>query len=87
LCGNFYYFMAMLNGCSRYIIHWDIRESRREQDVELVLREGPKSYFQTPSRGQSLTGRHEAIFQARITKLDAARARRKAVRERELMAA
>jgi putative transposase len=34
-----------------------------------------------------LTGRHEEIFQARDTKLDAARARRKAVRERALMAA
>jgi transposase InsO family protein len=27
----------VLDGFSRYIVHWEIRESMREQDVELVL--------------------------------------------------
>lgn len=37
ICGTFYYFIAVLDGCSRYIVHWDIRESMIEKDVELVL--------------------------------------------------
>ncbi len=37
LCETFYYFMVVLDGCSRYILHWDIRESMAERDVELVI--------------------------------------------------
>jgi transposase InsO family protein len=29
--------MAVLDGCSRYIMHWEIRESMTERDVELVI--------------------------------------------------
>jgi transposase InsO family protein len=174
LCGTFYYFMAVLDGCSRYIIHWDIRESMTEHDVELVIQRarelcpdarpriisdnGPQfvskdfkefirisgmshvrtSPYYPQANGKferfnrtiktecirpkaplslddarrlvtdfietyntkrlhsaigfvapydRLIGRHEEIFQARDAKLDAARARRKAVRERVLMAA
>lgn len=174
LCGTFYYFIAVLDGCSRYIVNWDIRESMTEYDVEVVLQKarelfpgtnpriisdnGPqfiskdfrafirlsgmthvrtspyypqangkferfnrtfkvecirprapvslqdakriatgyiKEYntkrlhsaigFVTPY--DRLTGQHEKIFQARDAKLEAARARRKAARERGLQAA
>ena len=37
ICGTFYYLITVLDGCSRYIIHWEIRESMREADVEIVL--------------------------------------------------
>jgi transposase InsO family protein len=37
ICGTFYYFIGILDGCSRYIVHWDIRESMREEDVTLVI--------------------------------------------------
>jgi transposase InsO family protein len=37
ICGTFYYFVGILDGYSRYIVHWDIRESMTELDVELVL--------------------------------------------------
>lgn len=37
LAGTFYFFMGVLDGMSRAIVHWDIRESMTEQDVELVL--------------------------------------------------
>jgi transposase InsO family protein len=36
ICGTFYYFMAVLDGCSRYIVHWDIRESMKEHDIEIL---------------------------------------------------
>jgi transposase InsO family protein len=28
--------MAVLDGCSRYIVHWDIRESMKEHDIEIL---------------------------------------------------
>jgi putative transposase len=35
--GTFYYLCAALDGASRYIVAWSLRESMREPDVELVL--------------------------------------------------
>jgi len=35
--GTFYYLCSVLDGFSRYIVHWEIRESMTEADVELVL--------------------------------------------------
>jgi transposase InsO family protein len=174
ICGTFYYFIAVLDGCSRFVIHWDIREAMTEKDVELVIQRarevfpgktpriisdnGPQfvsrdfkefirisgmshvrtSPYYPQANGKferfnrtiksecirpkspvslddakrivttfiseyntkrlhsaigfvtpydRLTGRHLEIFHARDAKLDAARARRKAVREQQLAAA
>jgi len=35
--GTFYYLCSVLDGFSRYIVHWEIRESMQEADVEIVL--------------------------------------------------
>jgi transposase InsO family protein len=35
--GTFYYLCSVLDGYSRSIVHWDLRESMREQDVEIIL--------------------------------------------------
>ena len=35
--GTFYYLCTVLDGCSRFIVHWEIRESMTEMDVEIVL--------------------------------------------------
>ena len=35
--GTFYYLCSVLDGFSRHIVHWEIRESMREADVEIVL--------------------------------------------------
>jgi putative transposase len=37
VAGTFYYLCSVLDGCSRAIIHWEIRESMKEADVELVV--------------------------------------------------
>ena len=37
ICGTFYYFIGILDGCSRALVHWDIRPSMTEDDVALVL--------------------------------------------------
>lgn len=35
--GTFYYLCSLLDGCSRYIVHWDIREAMTEADVEIII--------------------------------------------------
>jgi len=35
--GTFYYLCSLLDGCSRSIIHWEIREQMTERDVEIIL--------------------------------------------------
>ncbi len=37
LAGTFYYLCSVLDGYSRYIVHWDLRESMTERDVECIL--------------------------------------------------
>jgi putative transposase len=35
--GTFYYLCSILDGYSRYIVNWDIRESTTEADIEIIL--------------------------------------------------
>lgn len=37
VCGTFYYLISVLDGCSRYLVHWELRESMTEADVEITL--------------------------------------------------
>lgn len=37
ICGTFYYLCSVIDGASRYIVHWEIRERMKESDVEMVL--------------------------------------------------
>jgi transposase InsO family protein len=37
LGGTFYYLCSLLDGCSRAIVHWEIREAMTEADVECIL--------------------------------------------------
>lgn len=44
ICGTFYYLITVLDGCSRYVIQWDIRESMTEADVEIVIQKGLEKF-------------------------------------------
>jgi transposase InsO family protein len=44
LAGTFYYLAAVLDGFSRYIVHWEIRESMTEADVETILQRAAEKY-------------------------------------------
>jgi len=44
LCGTFYYLCSFLDGCSRYIVHWEIREQMTEQDVEIILQRAKEKF-------------------------------------------
>lgn len=35
--GTFYFLCSVLDGCSRFIVHWEIREKMEESDVEIIL--------------------------------------------------
>jgi len=37
IAGTFYYLTSVLDGCSRYIVHWDLRESMTERDIEVIV--------------------------------------------------
>jgi len=37
LLGTFYYLCTVLDGYSRYVVHWEIKESMKESDVELIV--------------------------------------------------
>jgi len=37
IAGTFFYFISALDGYSRYIVHWELRESMTDYDVQLVI--------------------------------------------------
>jgi len=37
LGGTFYFLISVLDGFSRYIVHWEIRDTMKEFDIELVI--------------------------------------------------
>ncbi len=41
----------MLDGRSRFIVHWELRESMKEADAEVVLQRAPENDSPPPGRG------------------------------------
>ena len=37
IVGTFHYLCAVLDGYSRFIVHWEIRAQMQEQDIEIIL--------------------------------------------------
>lgn len=44
ISGTFYYMCSVLDGFSRYIVHWDIKESMTEADVEIILQRAREKF-------------------------------------------
>ena len=44
LCGTFYYLCTLLDGYSRYIVHWELRESMTEGDVEIITQRAREKF-------------------------------------------
>jgi putative transposase len=44
ICGTFYYLCSILDGYSRAIVHWEIREAMTEKDVEIVVQRARERY-------------------------------------------
>jgi transposase InsO family protein len=37
IAGTFYYLCSLLDGCRRFIVHWELREAMTEADVEQII--------------------------------------------------
>jgi transposase InsO family protein len=42
--GTFYYLCSVLDGYSRFIVHWDLRQSMTEADIEIILQAAKEKY-------------------------------------------
>ena len=42
--GTFYYLTSILDGASRFIVHWELRESMTERDVETIMQRALEKY-------------------------------------------
>lgn len=64
--GTFYFLLSVLDGMSRFIVHWDLRESMKEQEVELVLQQALEIY---PGVKPRIISDNGPLFLARDFKL------------------
>src|SRR5580700_9528929 len=46
----FYYLCSILDGFSRFLVHWDLRESMREVDIEVILARAKEKYSEAKPR-------------------------------------
>ena len=44
ICGTFYYLCSVIDGATRYIVHWEIRAAMKESDVELILQKALEKF-------------------------------------------
>ncbi len=50
IAGTFYFLCSVLDGYSRYIVHWEIREKMEEVDVETILQRAREKFPGTTPR-------------------------------------
>jgi transposase InsO family protein len=50
LAGTFYYLCSVLDGYSRYLVHWELREPMKEVDVEIILERAREKFPQARPR-------------------------------------
>lgn len=44
VAGTFYFLCSLLDGYSRYIVHWELRETMKEHEVETVVQRGLEKF-------------------------------------------
>ena len=50
IAGTFYFLCSVLDGCSRFIVHWEIREKMEESDVETIIQRAREQFPGTTPR-------------------------------------
>lgn len=50
ICGTFYYLCSILDGCSRFIVHWELRASMTTGDIEIILQRAREKYPEVKPR-------------------------------------
>jgi putative transposase len=44
IAGTFYFLCSILDGCSRFIVHWEIREKMEETDVQTIIQRAREKF-------------------------------------------
>lgn len=44
ICGTYYFIASLLDGFSRMVVHWDIREKMEEKDIEILVQRAREKY-------------------------------------------
>lgn len=44
ICGTFYYLCGILDGCSRYIVHWEIQPQMTEMEIEIIIQRAKEKF-------------------------------------------
>lgn len=44
VAGTFYFLCSLLDGFSRYLVHWELRETMKEQEVETIVQRGLEKF-------------------------------------------
>jgi putative transposase len=44
ICGTFFFLCSILDGYSRFVVHWEIRETMKEAEVETILQRAREHY-------------------------------------------
>ena len=44
ICGTFYFLCSILDGYSRFVIHWEIRETMKESEVETIIQRAREQF-------------------------------------------
>ena len=44
VCGTFFFLCSILDGYSRFVIHWEIRETMKEAEVETIIQRAREQY-------------------------------------------
>lgn len=44
ICGTFYHLCSIIDGYSRYVVHWEIRETMFESDAEIVVQRAREKF-------------------------------------------
>jgi putative transposase len=50
ICGTFYYLCSLLDGCSRSVVHWEIRPEMTEAEVEIIIQRAREKYPEAKPR-------------------------------------
>ena len=50
ISGTFFYLCSILDGYSRYIVNWDLRESMTEADIEIILERAKELHLEARPR-------------------------------------
>jgi hypothetical protein len=48
----------VLDGCSRFLVHWDLRESMKEADIEMILERAKEKYPEAKPRTVATHAQH-----------------------------